>query len=83
MGAFNRIGYQNDDVDKLLQEGAQEADSDKRRSLFEQAMEKTMADRAYISIVVLQAVWAGRSDKVVVTPRADEETLAYFIKPAK
>jgi len=42
-----------------------------------------MADRAYISIVVLQSVWAGRADKVVITPRADEETLAYFIKPAK
>ena len=83
MGAFNRIGYLNEEVDKLLQEGVQEADADKRRALFEQAMEKTMADRAYISIVVLQSVWAGRADKVVITPRADEETLAYFIKPAK
>jgi peptide/nickel transport system substrate-binding protein len=41
-----------------------------------------MADRAYISIVVLQTVWAGNKDKVVVTPRSDEETLAYFIAPA-
>jgi len=83
MGAFNRIEYANDEVDRLLEEGAQELDADKRRALFEQAMEKTMADRAYISIVVLQTVWAGNKDKVVVTPRADEETLAYFIKPAK
>lgn len=83
MGAFNRIEYENKDVDRLLEEGAKEADADKRKALFEQAMEKTMADRAYISIVVLQSVWAGRADKVVVTPRADEETLAYFIKPAK
>lgn len=82
MGAFNRIEYVNEDVDRLLEEGAQEADADKRRALFEEAMEKTMADRAYISIVVLQTVWAGRADKVVVTPRADEETLAYFIQPA-
>ena len=72
-----------DEVDRLLQAGAQELDADKRKALFEEAMEKTMADRAYISIVVLQSVWAGDKDKVVVTPRADEETLAYYIKPAK
>ncbi|MCA1241066.1 ABC transporter substrate-binding protein [Stappia stellulata] len=83
MGAFNRIEYKNDEVDRLLQAGAQELDADKRKALFEEAMEKTMADRAYISIVVLQSVWAGDKDKVVVTPRADEETLAYYIKPAK
>lgn len=80
MGAFNRIGYHNEEVDRLLEEGAREPDADKRRALFEQAMEQTMADRAYISIVVLQSVWAGRADKVTMTPRADEETLAYFMK---
>ncbi len=82
MGAFNRIGYVNADVDRLMQAGAQELDETKRRALFEEAMELTMADRAYISIVTLQSVWAGNADKVVVTPRADEETLAYFIQPA-
>jgi peptide/nickel transport system substrate-binding protein len=82
MGAFNRIEYHNEEVDRLLEEGAREPDPDKRRALFEEAMEKTMADRAYISIVVLQTVWAGDKDKVVVTPRTDEETLAYFIQPA-
>ena len=83
MGAFNRIEYRNDEVDRLLEEGAQELDADKRRALFEQAMEKTMADRAYISIVVLQSVWAGDKSKVVVPPRADEETQAFFIEAAK
>jgi len=83
MGAFNRIEYHNPDVDKLMQAGAKELDADMRRAYFEEAMEKTMADRAYISIVVLQTVWAGNKDKVVVMPRADEETLAYFIQPAK
>jgi peptide/nickel transport system substrate-binding protein len=82
MGAFNRIEYHNEEVDRLLEEGAREIDADKRRALFEEAMEKIMADRAYISIVVLQTVWAGNKDKVVVTPRSDEETLAYFIAPA-
>ena len=83
LGAFNRIGYKNDEVDALLQDAVQELDADRRRGLFEDAMEATVADRAYISIVVLQTVWAGDKDKVVVTPRADEETLAYFIKPAE
>ncbi|WP_245944124.1 ABC transporter substrate-binding protein [Acuticoccus kandeliae] len=82
MGAFNRIAYSNPEVDKLLQEGSRELDADKRRAAYEKAMELVVADRAYIPIVVLQTVWAGNSDKVVVTPRADEETLAYFIKPA-
>ncbi len=82
MGAFNRIEYKNDEVDRLMQEGVKELDADKRRALFEQAMEKTMADRAYISIVVLQSVWAGAKDKVVVPTRADEETQAFFIQPA-
>ncbi|MEM7693495.1 MAG: ABC transporter substrate-binding protein [Pseudomonadota bacterium] len=83
MGAFNRIEYENPEVDRLMQAGTQEADPDKRRALFEEAMELTVADQAYISIVVLQTVWAGNADKVVVTPRADEETLAYFMKPAQ
>ena len=81
MGAFNRIEYVNEEVDRLLEEGAVTLDADKRRDLFEQAMEHTMADRAYISIVVLQTVWAADADKVTMTPRSDEETLAYFIRP--
>jgi len=82
MGAFNRVEYHNPEVDTLLEKGAVELDADKRRAFFEEAMEKTMADRVYISIVVLQAVWAAAKDKAVVPPRADEDTLAYFIKPA-
>ena len=83
MGAFNRIEYVNPEVDRFLQEGAVTLDADTRRALFEQAMELTMADRAYISIVVLQTVWAADADKVTLTPRADEETLAYFIRPVE
>ena len=84
MGAFNRIEYENPEVDRLMQAGAQELDADKRRALFEEAMELTVADRAYIPIVVLQTVWAARNDTVAsITPRADEETLAYYIEPAE
>ncbi|MEZ5842385.1 MAG: ABC transporter substrate-binding protein [Hyphomicrobiaceae bacterium] len=83
LGAFNRIQYKNEAADKLIQEGARTLDDAKRRKLYEEAMAKIMADRAYISVVVLQTVWAARANKVDYTPRYDEETLAYFIRPAK
>lgn len=82
LGSFNRIEYTNPEVDEALQAGIGELDDEKRRELFETAMEKAMADRAYIPIVNLQTVWAGDKDKVDYTPRADEETLAYQVKPA-
>ena len=83
LGSFNRNGYKNPEVDKLLQAGARELDEGKRRGLFEQAHELSMADRAMIPIVVLQVVWAGRADRIDMDPRADEDTLAYYIRPAK
>ena len=41
-----------------------------------------MADRAYIPLVNLQTVWAGARGKLKMEPRVDEETQAFFIKPA-
>ncbi|SEA30192.1 ABC transporter substrate-binding protein [Rubrimonas cliftonensis] len=81
LGAFNRIEYRNEEVDALLQEAATEMDAPRRRALYEEAMAKTMADRAYISIVQLQTVWAARAGSVTFEPRFDEDTLAYFIHP--
>ena len=43
LGAFNRIEYKNDEVDALLQDAVQELDADRRRGLFEDAMEATVA----------------------------------------
>jgi len=83
LGAFNRIEYSNPEVDAALQAGIGELDDAKRRAHFEKAMELTMADRAYIPIVTLETVWAGRADKVTYVPRADEDTLAYYVKPAE
>ena len=81
LGAFNRIEYSNPEVDAALQAGIEELDDDKRRASFEKAMELTMADRAYIPIVNLQAVWAARKGAIEMTPRSDEDTLGYFIQP--
>ncbi len=82
LGAYNRIEYKNDDVDRLLQTGARMMDADQRRATYEEAMEKVMADKAYISIVQLQTVWGAKAGSVEFTPRYDEDTLAFFIKSA-
>ncbi len=83
LGAFNRIEYSNPEVDAAMQAGIGELDAEARRAHFETAMELTMADRAYIPIVNLDTVWAGRADKVTYTPRADEDTLAYYVEPVE
>jgi len=82
MGAYNRLGYSNPAIDTALQEGAATLDATKRRALFEKAMELTMADRVYIPVVGLSTVWAATRGKFKLTPRIDENTLAFFIKPA-
>ncbi len=81
LGAFNRIAYENPEVDKLLQTGATMMDPAQRRATYEAAMEKVMADKAYISIVQLQTVWAAKAGMLDFPPRFDEDTLAFFIKP--
>jgi len=82
LGAYNRIEYKNDDVDTLLQTGATMMDADQRRATYEEAMEKVMADKAYISLVQLQTVWGAKAGMLDFMPRFDEDTLAFFIKPA-
>jgi peptide/nickel transport system substrate-binding protein len=83
LGGWNRNGYSRPELDKLIVDAGSEIDEAKRRGMFEQAFRMTIADRAWLPIVLLQTVWAGQADKVAVTPRADEETLAYFVKPAR
>ena len=81
MGAFNRIEYKNPEVDRLMQQGATTLDPDARRKMYEEAMALIMADKAYISIVQLQTVWAAKAGMVEFDPRYDEDTLAFFIRP--
>ena len=82
LGAFNRIEYMNPEVDVLLQAAATEMDEDQRRATYEEAMAMIMADKAYISIVQLQTVWGTKAGTLTFEPRFDEDTLAFFIKPA-
>jgi peptide/nickel transport system substrate-binding protein len=83
LGPFNRTSYSNPELDKIIQEGVRTLDDAKRRALLEKSMEISMNDRALIPVVVLQTVWAASADKVIIAPRIDEDTLAYFMKPAK
>ena len=66
--------YSNPAVDKVIQEATRTLDDEKRKALLIQAMEMARADYNAIPVVTLDVIWAGRKDKVVYTPRNDEET---------
>jgi peptide/nickel transport system substrate-binding protein len=83
MGAFNVLGYKNPDMDKLLQDAAVEMDEGKRRGMLEKANELVLSDRQRLPIVAVGSAWAMQKDKVKITARVDEDTLAMNIKPAK
>jgi peptide/nickel transport system substrate-binding protein len=84
MGAFNWRGYKNDALDKALQAAAIEMDDAKRRALLEESNRLFMADRPSLPLVSVSSAWAVVKDKVAMPkPRADEDTLAYDIRPAK
>jgi len=82
LGAFNKSGYSNAEIDALLEEGARTLDDDARRALYEQVTELSMTDRAMIPTVIIQTVWAAEAGKLTFEPRVDQETLAYLIQPA-
>lgn len=81
MGAFNWRGYNNPEMDKLLQAAAIELDEGKRRTLLEQSNELFMKDLPSTPLVSISSTWALQKDKVAMPkPRADEDTLAYDLK---
>jgi peptide/nickel transport system substrate-binding protein len=81
MGAFNWRGYNNPEMDKLLQAAAIELDEGKRRALLEQSNELFMKDLPSTPLVSISSTWALQKDKVTMPkPRADEDTLAYDLK---
>ena len=82
-GAFNVHGYKNPVMDKLIQDAAVEMDTEKRRDLLEKANELTASDWPRLALVAVGSAWAMQKDKVKITPRVDEDTLAMNIKPAK
>ncbi len=83
MGAFNVHAYKSAEMDKLLQDAAVEMDEGKRRGLLEAANALVLKDRPRLPIVSVGSAWAMQKDKVKITARVDEDTLAMNIKPAK
>ncbi len=79
LGAFNRAGYSNPDLDALVQKASRELDADTRRGLFKEVTEVSMNERILIPTVQLQTVWAARAGALDFTPRIDQETLAHLI----
>lgn len=83
MGAFNVLGYNNPEADRLLQAAAVEMDEGKRRKDLEDVNAIVEKDRQRLPIVAVGSAWAMQKDKVTIKPRVDEDTLAMNIKPAK
>lgn len=81
LGAFNKSGYSNPEIDALLQEGARTLDDPARAALYKQVTELSMNDRVLIPTVIIQTVWAAQADTLTFEPRVDQETLAYLIQP--
>lgn len=82
LGAINYSGISVPEIDALIQRGRRTLDDAARRRLLEEAMERMIAQNLVVPILTFEAIWAGRSDRVRFTPRADEETLAIEILPA-
>lgn len=83
LGAFNVRGYVNPEMDKLIEDAAVEMDEEKRRALLAAANMLVATDRPDLPLVVNQSVWAMKKDKVTLTPRVDDETLAMDVRPAQ
>jgi len=83
LGAFNVSNVSNPKSDELIAKAMKTLDDAERRKLFEDAMQTVLDDYAIIPVLQLSSVWGVRSDKVDFTPRVDEETLPYFMQPAK
>jgi peptide/nickel transport system substrate-binding protein len=81
-GAFNVLGYRNDEMDKLIQAAGVEMDEAKRRGMLEKAGELVLKDHQRLPITAVGSAWAMQKGKVTIKPRVDEDTLAMNIKPA-
>jgi peptide/nickel transport system substrate-binding protein len=60
-----------------------EMDEAKRRAYLEKANELVAKDRPRLPLVSVGSAWAMQKDKVTISPRVDEDTMAMDIKPAK
>jgi peptide/nickel transport system substrate-binding protein len=81
MGVTNRGRYSNPAFDKMLTEALVTMDEKKREGLIQAAAETAMNDTALIPIHYEVSTWA-TAKNLKYTPRTDQYTLAYELKPA-
>ncbi len=79
-GVSNRGRYSNKEVDALLEQALATVDDGKREKLLWQASELAMKDQALIPLHYQINIWATRKG-ITYAPRADENTLAQFVRP--
>ena len=83
LGAFNVRGYANPKMDQLIEAAAAELDEAKRKALLEEANLLVSTDRPDLPLVINVSAWGMKADKVTYDPRADEDTVAMDVHPAK
>ena len=79
-GVSNRGRYSNAEVDALLNQALATVDDAKREKLLWQASELAMKEQAIIPLHYQINIWATRKG-ITYAPRADENTLAQFVRP--
>ena len=82
-GAFNWRQSSNPALDAILDRAGVELDEGKRRDLLQQAMGVSVKDNYVIPTVIVGTAWALQKKLTLVKPRADEDTLAYDVRPTK
>jgi peptide/nickel transport system substrate-binding protein len=83
-GSFNWYRYSNPELDRIIDASAVELDAKRREQLIEQSGMIFNKDRVALPLAIVSSAWAMRKDRVdLPRPRADEDTLAYDVVPAK
>jgi peptide/nickel transport system substrate-binding protein len=81
MGASNRGRYSNAKMDALLDKALATIDDGAREKLLFEASELAIGEMGVIPLYYAVNTWATRKG-FTYTPRADEYSLAYFVRPA-
>jgi peptide/nickel transport system substrate-binding protein len=82
MGGNNRGRYSNPAMDAKLDEALRTVDDKKREALLQKASKLVLSDYGLLPLQFEMSLWAMRKGLTYVA-RADQATLAQFVKPAR
>ncbi|MBS0219806.1 MAG: ABC transporter substrate-binding protein [Proteobacteria bacterium] len=82
MGGNNRGRYSNPAMDAKLDEALRTVDGKKREALLQEASKLVLTDHGVLPLQFEMALWAMRKG-LTYAARADQMTLAQFVKPAR